>query len=93
MWWAACIQNECHRGDSVQGHATGWLFSISVAEFDSNLGVAKLEPIICFRLVILWSWLVLYSQVMSGTGDALVPESERIASNVNELEVDFDPSK
>ena len=32
-------------------------------------------------------------QVMSGVGDKLVPESERIASNVNELEVGFDPAK
>ena len=32
-------------------------------------------------------------QVLSGVGDALIPESERIASNVNDLEVGFDPSK
>ena len=31
--------------------------------------------------------------MLDGVGDALVPESERIASNVNDLEVDFDPAK
>lgn len=30
---------------------------------------------------------------MQGVGDALVPESERIASNINDLEVKFDPAK
>jgi len=32
-------------------------------------------------------------QVMKGVGDALVPDSEKISSNINELEVHFDPAK
>ena len=33
------------------------------------------------------------AQVMQGVGDALVSESERIASNINDLEGTFDPAK
>lgn len=37
--------------------------------------------------------IMLCIQVMKGVGDALVPDSEKISSNINELEVHFDPAK